>query len=43
MRCAWYEDRQGRRAARAHIRSGNPSLVVVPDTDCTYTLSAHRD
>lgn len=40
---AWYEDRQGQRAARAHIRSGNPFLVVVPDTDCTYTLSVHPD
>ncbi|MFE2929655.1 hypothetical protein [Streptomyces sp. NPDC059278] len=40
---AWYEDRQGQRAARAHIKSGNPFLVVVPDTDCTYTLSVHPD
>ncbi|MGW7705787.1 hypothetical protein [Streptomyces sp. NPDC054771] len=40
---AWYEDRQGQRAAQAHIKSGNPFLVVVPDTDCTYTLSVHPD
>ncbi|WP_329591663.1 hypothetical protein OG298_25035 [Streptomyces sp. NBC_01005] len=40
---AWYEDRQGQRAARAHIKSGNPFLVVVPDVDCTYTLSVHPD
>ncbi|MFE7466754.1 hypothetical protein ACFU6R_21990 [Streptomyces sp. NPDC057499] len=37
--CAWYEDRRGQREAQAHVRSGNPLLVVVPDTDCTYTLS----
>lgn len=40
---AWYEDRQGQRAAQAHIKSGNPFLVVVPDTDFTYTLSVHPD
>ncbi|MFD5188892.1 hypothetical protein ACFWMU_12240 [Streptomyces sp. NPDC058357] len=40
---AWYEDRQSQRAAQAHIKSGNPFLVVVPDTDCTYTLSVHPD
>jgi hypothetical protein len=37
---AWYEDRECQRAAHAHIKSGAPLLVVVPDTDCTYTLSA---
>ncbi|MGW1409348.1 hypothetical protein [Streptomyces sp. NPDC002403] len=36
---AWYEDRESQRAAHAHIRTGAPLLVVVPDTDCTYTLS----
>ncbi|MET9658972.1 hypothetical protein [Streptomyces sp. NPDC006510] len=36
---AWYEDRESQRAAHAHIRSGAPLLVVVPDADCTYTLS----
>ncbi|MFF8913881.1 hypothetical protein ACF08M_11270 [Streptomyces sp. NPDC015032] len=40
---AWYEDRQGQREAQAHIKKGNPFLVVVPDTDCTYTLSVHPD
>ncbi|MFE3941268.1 hypothetical protein ACFXPV_05215 [Streptomyces sp. NPDC059118] len=40
---AWYEDRQGQRAAQAHIKNGNPFLVVVPDTDCTYTLSVHPE
>ncbi|WP_413753438.1 hypothetical protein NRF20_26985 [Streptomyces sp. R-74717] len=40
---AWYEDRQGQRAAQAHIKGGNPFLVVVPDTDFTYTLSVHPD
>ncbi|MFJ7197949.1 MULTISPECIES: hypothetical protein [unclassified Streptomyces] len=40
---AWYEDRQGQRAAQAHIKNGNPFLVVVPDTDYTYTLSVHPD
>ncbi|MFF8415418.1 hypothetical protein [Streptomyces sp. NPDC015680] len=36
---AWYEDRESQRAAQAHIRRGAPLLVVVPDADCTYTLS----
>ncbi|MFH8519444.1 hypothetical protein ACH4CE_31015 [Streptomyces gelaticus] len=36
---AWYEDRESQRAAQAHIKTGAPLLVVVPDTDCTYTLS----
>ncbi|MFF8918527.1 hypothetical protein ACF08M_35795 [Streptomyces sp. NPDC015032] len=36
---AWYENRESQRAAHAHIKSGAPLLVVVPDTDCTYTLS----
>ncbi|MEU2667646.1 hypothetical protein ABZ622_02075 [Streptomyces sp. NPDC007164] len=36
---AWYEDRESQRAAHAHIKSGAPLLVVVPDADCTYTLS----
>ncbi|MFJ7194385.1 MULTISPECIES: hypothetical protein [unclassified Streptomyces] len=36
---AWYEDRESQRAAHTHIRSGAPLLVVVPDVDCTYTLS----
>ncbi|WP_329195562.1 hypothetical protein [Streptomyces sp. NBC_01435] len=36
---AWYEDRESQRAARAHIKTGAPLLVVVPDVDCTYTLS----
>ncbi|MCX4845128.1 hypothetical protein [Streptomyces sp. NBC_00893] len=36
---AWYEDRECQRASHAHIKSGAPLLVVVPDTDCTYTLS----
>ncbi|MEU9315301.1 hypothetical protein [Streptomyces sp. NPDC048295] len=36
---AWYEDRESQRAAHAHIKSGAPLLVVVPDLDCTYTLS----
>ncbi|MEU6012778.1 hypothetical protein ABZ826_01585 [Streptomyces sp. NPDC047515] len=36
---AWYEDRESQRAAHAHIKSGAPLLVVVPDTDCIYTLS----
>ncbi|MFJ4884507.1 hypothetical protein [Streptomyces sp. NPDC088731] len=40
---AWYEDRQSQRAAQAHIKNGHPFLVVVPDTDCTYTLSVHPD
>ncbi|GGV92827.1 hypothetical protein GCM10015535_54680 [Streptomyces gelaticus] len=35
----WYEDRESQRAAHAHIKSGNPLLVVVPDVDCAYTLS----
>ncbi|MFF2011543.1 hypothetical protein ACFVWY_21035 [Streptomyces sp. NPDC058195] len=38
---AWYADRKGQREAQAHLKGGNPLLVVVPDTDCTYTLSAH--
>ncbi|MER5357146.1 hypothetical protein [Streptomyces sp. NPDC002785] len=36
---AWYEDRESQHAAHAHIKTGAPLLVVVPDTDCTYTLS----
>ncbi|MFF9541476.1 hypothetical protein ACF1BU_36125 [Streptomyces sp. NPDC014724] len=36
---AWYEDRESQRAAQAHIKTGAPLLVVVHDTDCTYTLS----
>ncbi|WP_405750675.1 MULTISPECIES: hypothetical protein [unclassified Streptomyces] len=36
---AWYEDRESRRAAHAHIRSGAPLLLVVPVADCAYTLS----
>ncbi|MFD0338661.1 hypothetical protein ACFVH0_08175 [Streptomyces sp. NPDC127117] len=36
---AWYEDRESQRAAHAHLKSGAPLLVVVPDEDCTYTLS----
>ncbi|MEL5955853.1 hypothetical protein AADR41_13965 [Streptomyces sp. CLV115] len=36
---AWYEDRESQRAAHAHIKGGAPLLVVVPDDDCTYTLS----
>ncbi|MCX5340760.1 hypothetical protein [Streptomyces atratus] len=36
---AWYEDRESQRAAHAHIKTGAPLLVVVPDADCTYTLS----
>ncbi|MFF3953685.1 hypothetical protein ACFYY1_10785 [Streptomyces sp. NPDC001890] len=36
---AWYEDRESQRAAHAHIKGGAPLLVVVPDEDCTYTLS----
>ncbi|MFJ1710818.1 MULTISPECIES: hypothetical protein [unclassified Streptomyces] len=36
---AWYEDRESQRAARAHIKTGAPLLVVVPDADRTYTLS----
>ncbi|MFD8828272.1 hypothetical protein ACFV1C_38800 [Streptomyces sp. NPDC059605] len=36
---AWYRDRDGQRAAHAHLKNGNPLLVVVPDADCTYTLS----
>lgn len=36
---AWYEDRESQRAAHAQIKTGAPLLVVVPDTDCTYTLS----
>ncbi|MEV8452608.1 hypothetical protein AB0467_09530 [Streptomyces sp. NPDC052095] len=37
----WYTDRKGQRKAQAHLRGGSPLLVVVPDTDVTYTLSAH--
>ncbi|MGW1430638.1 hypothetical protein ACWD6K_18735 [Streptomyces sp. NPDC002431] len=37
----WYADRKGQREAQAHLRGGSPLLVVVPDTDVTYTLSAH--
>ncbi|MFJ2898177.1 hypothetical protein ACIO87_25210 [Streptomyces sp. NPDC087218] len=40
---AWYQDRHGQRAAHTHLKNGHPLLVVVPDTDCTYTLSAHPD
>ncbi|MCX4847465.1 hypothetical protein [Streptomyces sp. NBC_00893] len=40
---AWYEDRKGQREAQEHIKNGNPFLVVVPGTDCTYTLSVHPD
>ncbi|MFB6819586.1 hypothetical protein ACFCV8_34155 [Streptomyces sp. NPDC056347] len=36
---AWYEDRRSQRAAHALLKSGSPLLVVVPDADCTYTLS----
>ncbi|MFF2014062.1 hypothetical protein ACFVWY_34055 [Streptomyces sp. NPDC058195] len=36
---AWYEDRRSQRAAHALLKSGSPLLVVVPGTDCTYTLS----
>lgn len=36
---AWYEDRESQCAARAHIKTGAPLLVVVPDVDRTYTLS----
>ncbi|MFB6874700.1 hypothetical protein [Streptomyces sp. NPDC056323] len=36
---AWYEDRESQRAAHAHIKGGAPLLVVVPDEDCTYTVS----
>ncbi|MCX5109252.1 hypothetical protein OOK13_12060 [Streptomyces sp. NBC_00378] len=36
---AWYEDRETQRTARAHIKGGAPLLVVVPDEDCTYTVS----
>ncbi|MFE6493863.1 hypothetical protein [Streptomyces sp. NPDC057748] len=36
---AWYEDHASQRAARAHIRTGASFLLVVPDEDCTYTLS----
>lgn len=36
---AWCEDRESQRAARAHIRAGASFLLVVPDADCTYTLS----
>ncbi|MFF5422226.1 hypothetical protein [Streptomyces misionensis] len=40
---AWYRDRNGQRAAHAHLKNGHPLLVVVPDADCTYTLSAHPE
>ncbi|MGW2177136.1 hypothetical protein ACWCXX_03385 [Streptomyces sp. NPDC001732] len=40
---AWYRDREGQRAAHAHLKNGHPLLVVVPDTDCTYTLSVHPE
>ncbi|MFB7208451.1 hypothetical protein [Streptomyces sp. NPDC056255] len=36
---AWYGDRESQRAAHAHIKGGAPLLVVVPDEDCTYTVS----
>ncbi|MGW1186780.1 hypothetical protein [Streptomyces sp. NPDC002559] len=40
---AWYRDRNGRRAAHAHLKNSHPLLVVVPDADCTYTLSVRPD
>ncbi|MFE7615636.1 hypothetical protein [Streptomyces sp. NPDC057496] len=40
---AWYQDRDGQRAAHAHLKSGHPLLVVVPDADCTYTLSVQPE
>lgn len=36
---AWYEDRHSQRAAHELLKDGSPLLVVVPDADCTYTLS----
>lgn len=36
---AWYDDRESQRAAHAHIKTGAPLLVVIPDADWTYTLS----
>ncbi len=35
----WADDPKEQQAAREHIKSGNPLFVVVPDTDCMYTLS----
>ncbi|MER5495961.1 MULTISPECIES: hypothetical protein [unclassified Streptomyces] len=43
VRPAWYRDRNGQRAAHAHLKDGHPLLVVVPDADCTYSLSAHPE
>ncbi|MFD8823081.1 hypothetical protein ACFV1C_12075 [Streptomyces sp. NPDC059605] len=40
---AWYQDRDGQRAAHAHLKNGNPLLVVVPDAGCTYTLSVRPE
>ncbi|MFF4079794.1 hypothetical protein ACFYZN_10330 [Streptomyces sp. NPDC001777] len=40
---AWHQDQQGQRAAHAHLKNGHPLLVVVPDADCTYTLSVRPD
>ncbi|TXS66710.1 hypothetical protein [Streptomyces sp. sk2.1] len=40
---AWYRDRNGQRAAHAHLKGGHPLLVVVPDVDCTYSLSVHPE
>ncbi|MFF9568418.1 hypothetical protein [Streptomyces sp. NPDC014685] len=40
---AWYQDRDSQRAAHVHLKNGHPLLVVVPDGDCTYTLSVRPD
>ncbi|MFJ2894028.1 hypothetical protein ACIO87_03970 [Streptomyces sp. NPDC087218] len=40
---AWYQDQHGQRAAHAHLKNGHPLLVVVPDADCTYTLSVRPE
>ncbi|MEU6921745.1 hypothetical protein [Streptomyces sp. NPDC046631] len=40
---AWYEDRASQRAAHAHLKCGAELLIVLPYTDCTYTLSVRTE
>lgn len=35
----WADDPAEQRAARTRVKDGDPLFVVVPDVDCTYTLS----
>ncbi|MCS0639913.1 hypothetical protein NX801_30640, partial [Streptomyces sp. LP05-1] len=35
----WAADMDDQRAARARLKAGVPLTVVVPDTDCRYTLT----